>query len=311
MAKLIALVLTFFSTIGSAFSAPVSENYALSQPLPIFGIEEARASISSFGFEVHQAPTLKPQTENFSLEASSAIVIDRETGKVLFEKQADRRQAFASITKLMTALITRRELALNDVISVPHEATKVTGSKSGLREGGEFTIYDLLYSLLLESGNDTAHTLAMSVSGDIGTFVGEMNRSAAVIGLDDTHFTNPYGFDSDYHYSTPRDLAKLVGIILDDPILAEIVSQSKKTIHSLGDNQVYNLKSTNVLLGDDELHITGVKTGTTSAAGESLATSSVDNEGHELIAIILNSTDRFGEMKELIKWTWDAYLWHD
>jgi len=311
MAQLLALVLAFINTIGSAFSAPVSEGYALSRPLPILGVEEAQAAISGLGFEVHQAPTLKRGAAQFSLSAAAAIIVDKDTGKVLFDKQADRRQAFASITKLMTALITRRELALNDIVEVPRGALGITGSKSGLDVGESFTVYDLLYSLLLESGNDTAHTLAVAVSGDLDSFVREMNRSAVIVGLENTHFTNPYGFDSEYHYSTPRDLAQLVKIILGDPILTDIIAQSQKTITSLNFQQAYNLKNTNLLLGDADVHITGGKTGTTSAAGESLAVAAVDEAGHEIIAVILGSMNRFSEMKGLIQWTWSAYLWHD
>ena len=169
---------------------------------------------------------------SLSIDAKSALLIDMDTEQVLYEQAADEQRYPASITKIMTALLTleavgRGELDLNDVITMDDAALAdltPDSSTAGLQAGEEITVRNLLYCLLLASANEAANALAIAVAGDIPTFVEQMNQRAQELGMSGTHFVNPHGLHSDDHYTTARDIFKMAKQAMTHATFREIVS---------------------------------------------------------------------------------------
>ena len=160
-----------------------------------------------------------------TLSASSAVLMDRESGRVLYEKNAGERRSIASITKLMTALVAvELHPDLSSTVTVEREWTGAEGSSMYLKPGEELSLEALLYGLLLSSGNDAALAIAGYCAGDVESFVAEMNKKAAQLGMNDTHFANPNGLDDPQHYSTAYDMALLARAVLEQEELRAIAS---------------------------------------------------------------------------------------
>ena len=212
--------------------------------------------------------------------AQSACVMDAVSGRILYEKQADRQSLIASTTKIMTALIVCEQCNVLDRMRVPKEAVGIEGSSMYLQEGEVLTIQELLYGLMLSSGNDAAVALAIYCGGTVEGFAELMNDKARLLGLKGTHFENPNGLDSPNHYSTARDLAVLASYAMDNPIFRQTVST--KTV-SIGNRC---LRNHNKLLwqvpGAD-----GVKTGYTKAAGRILVSSAI-RDGRRIVAVTIH-----------------------
>ena len=165
------------------------------------------------------------------VSASCAILVDAESGRVLMEKNADEERAIASITKLMTALVAVESTSdLERTVTIEKEWTLAEGSSMYLREGEELTLRELLYGLLLVSGNDAALAIAGFCAGDTDTFVEWMNLRAQELGMEHTHFVNPNGLPAEGHYSTAADMAKLAIVVMEQPGLAEIVGTKSVTM---------------------------------------------------------------------------------
>lgn len=215
-----------------------------------------------------------------AISAQKAILLDSTTNRVLYEKGADSRSLIASTTKIMTALVVCERCNVLDRMRIPKEAVGIEGSSMYLREGEILTIQELLYGLMLHSGNDAAVALAIYCGGTVEGFAELMNDKARTLGLVNTHFENPNGLDSPEHYSTAADLATLTAYAMKNPIFRKTVSA--KTV-SVGER---NLRNHNKLLwrlnGAD-----GVKTGYTRAAGRILVSSAV-RDGRRLIAVTIN-----------------------
>ena len=216
-----------------------------------------------------------------AVSAQRAIMLDADTKRVLYEKKGYERGLIASTTKIMTALIVCEQCNVLDRFRIPKEAVGVEGSSVYLREGEIWTIQDLLYGLMLHSGNDAAIALAIYCSGTVEGFVGLMNDKAHRLGLRDTRFENPHGLDSPCHYSTAYDMAVLAAYAMQNPIFAKTVST--QTV-SAGNR---SLRNHNKLLwrldGAD-----GVKTGFTKASGRILVSSAM-REGRRLVAVTMNA----------------------
>lgn len=239
------------------------------------------------------------------IEATSAIVIDRESGKVLYGKDIEKKLSIASITKLITALVVRDKAKLEDVVTVSGNAESVDGARVGLVKGEKITVRDLLKALLIHSGNDAAYALAEHIgNGDVKKFVGYMNERAEKDGLKNTHFQNPMGFDDEGNYSTAFDLTLLADTVLSDTILKEIVNTKWVDIEAIS-GEKHHITTTDKILGGF-LGIQGVKTGTTDQAGTSLV-SYATKDGREIIGVLLQSPDRFREMKVMIDWCYRAW----
>ena len=231
--------------------------------------------------------------EAYAVSAEKAYSLDAVSGRVLFDKNADSRSLIASTTKIMTALVVCERCNVLDRMRIPKEAVGIEGSSMYLREGEVLTIQDLLYGLMLSSGNDAAVALAICCGGTVEGFVELMNDKARLLGLRNTHFENPNGLDSPGHYSSARDLAVLAAYAMENPIFAKTVSA--KTVTA---GQRY-LRNHNKLLwmvdGAD-----GVKTGYTKAAGRALV-SSATRDGRRIITVTLNDPNDWQEHKALLE----------
>lgn len=228
-----------------------------------------------------------------AISAQKAILLDAQTGRVLFEKDPDGRSLIASTTKIMTALIVCEQCNVLDRMEIPREAVGIEGSSMYLQEGEVLTIQELLYGLMLHSGNDAAVALAIYCGGTVEGFVELMNDKARLLGLNDTHFENPNGLDAPQHYSTARDLAKLAVYAMENPVFSKTVSAKNVTIGSRC------LRNHNKLLwqvpGAD-----GVKTGYTKAAGRILV-SSATRFGRRLVAVTIHAPDDWNDHRELLE----------
>lgn len=228
-----------------------------------------------------------------AISAKSAIVVDGQTGRVLYEKDADRRSLIASTTKIMTALIVCEQCNVLDRMSIPREAVGIEGSSMYLKEGEVLTVQELLYGLMLQSGNDAAVALAIYCGGTVEGFTELMNEKARRLGMKDSHFVNPNGLDAPEHYSTARDLAVLAAYAMENPIFAKTVSVKTVTV---GTRQ---LRNHNKLLWQIE-GAEGVKTGYTKAAGRILV-SSVTRSNRRIIAVTLCASDDWNDHKQLLE----------
>ena len=231
--------------------------------------------------------------EAYAVSARHAIVMDAATGRVLYELDPDRRSLVASTTKIMTALVVCEQCNVLDRMRIPKEAVDIEGSSMYLREGEVLTIQDLLYGLMLSSGNDAAVALAIYCGGTVEGFVELMNDKARQLGLENTHFENPNGLDSPGHYSTARDLAVLASYAMNNPIFARTVStRSLKTANRY-------LTNHNKLLWQVE-GADGVKTGFTKAAGRILVSSAL-RDGRRLICVTIHDPNDWADHKALLE----------
>lgn len=218
------------------------------------------------------------------IEAGAAIVIDAKTGRVLYEKDAYSRRAIASTTKIMTAIVAIENGNLNDKVTVSKRAASIWGSTIKLKAGEELTLRELLYGLMLKSGNDAALAVAEHIGGTVENFVEMMNVKARELGLKDTSFKTPHGLDANGHYSTPYELAMIARYALQNPVFAKIVATKNTTITNR------SLYTTNEMLS---LYpgANGVKTGYTGKAGRCLVTS-VTRDDFQIISVVLYCASR-------------------
>lgn len=237
--------------------------------------------------------------------ADAAVLMDWKTGTVLYEKNAHSIRHPASLTKMLTAVVALEHANLQDVVVVPEEACSVHGSSAGLRKGQRYTMEDLLYMLLLKSANDAACAIAIHVAGSIPEFARLMNDKARQIGAYNTTFLNPHGLTEPGHLTTAYDQALIARYALSIPFFAETVSTKEAEVDRLDRDVVIRLRNTNKLLwyfaGMD-----GVKTGTTHAAGKSLAASAT-RDGQRLVTVVLHSDARWNDAANLLEYGFAAF----
>ncbi|WP_400163834.1 D-alanyl-D-alanine carboxypeptidase family protein [Brevibacillus sp. TJ4] len=236
-----------------------------------------------------------------TLSAEGAALIDVESGRILYSKNGQKKMRIASLTKTMTAIVAIESGKLDDVVTVPPEAVGVEGSSIYLKHNEKLTLEELLYGLMLRSGNDAAVTIATHVGGSVPGFVHLMNEKAALIGMTNTNFTNPHGLDdSNLHYSTAEDMAKLSAYALQNPTFQQIVSTKVKDISWEGEEYNRRLLNKNKMLhlyqGAD-----GVKTGYTKLAKRCLAASAT-RDGRQLATITLNAPDDWNDSAKMLDW---------
>lgn len=232
------------------------------------------------------------------VSAASAVVIEASTGQVLYAKDADVRRPMASTTKIMTALIAIEDCDLTMTVKIPKEAVGVEGSSIYLVENERLTMGDLVYALMLESANDAATAIAVTISGSVEAFARRMNEKADELGLQNTSFENPHGLDGEAHYTTAYDLAYLTAYALQNETFCEIVSTLKKTIPLNGTDGVRLLINHNRLLRSYEGCI-GVKTGYTKRCGRCLV-SAAERDGVTLVAVTLNAPDDWNDHRRML-----------
>ncbi len=257
---------------------------------------------------VNPVPVKKTVAVAPALQAKAALVMDASSGIILFEKNSRAPLPIASLTKIMTALVILESHGLQETVTVQDNHADVPGVKIGFFKNEKLTVQSLLTALLVRSGGDAALILADFHSGSETAFVEEMNRKARVLHLSQTQFKNPIGLDAEGHYSTAYDLALLTKQAMRDPAFRAIVREPEAEISSVDGQFHHAFKNTNQLLGS-YLNVIGVKTGTTDAAGESIINWAVGPRGQELIAMVLDSPNRFQENKSLMDWSFRNYFW--
>lgn len=242
------------------------------------------------------------------IDATSAIIIDAETGMVLYEKNSFARLPMASLTKLMTAVVAIDNLRLDDIATIDVEDTYIEPLVMNLQPGEQITIGNILSGLLIGSNNDAALALArVGGNGSMEDFYQKMNEKAQTLGMKDSHFSNSHGLDDPELYSSAHDLAMLAKYAMNNSIIADLVSTKEMVVTDINGTIEHNLKTTNKLL-DSYLPIEGVKTGFTDNAGQTLITQA-SYKGHKIISVVLGSNDRFQDSKQLIDWVMKNYYW--
>ena len=234
-----------------------------------------------------------------AVSAEKALVLDGATGRVLYEKNADSRSLIASTTKIMTALIICEQCNVLDRMRIPKEAVGIEGSSMYLTEGEVLTVQELLYGLMLRSGNDAAVALAIYCGGTVEGFAELMNDKAHILGLRDTHFVNPHGLDAPDHYSTARDLAILASYAMKNPIFAKTVSTKEVRVGQR------SLRNHNKLLWRVD-GANGVKTGYTKAAGRILVSGAM-RQGRQLICVSINAPSDWEDHTKLLEESFSRY----
>lgn len=234
-----------------------------------------------------------------AISAEKAILIDGETGRILYEKNADSQSLIASTTKIMTALVVCEQCNVLDRMRIPQEAVGIEGSSMYLQAGEVLTIQELLYGLMLQSGNDAAVALAIYCGGTVEGFAELMNDKARTLGMTMTHFVNPNGLDAPGHYSTARDLAILGAYAMQNPVFAQTVSTKSVKV-----GQRF-LTNHNKLLWRVE-GANGIKTGYTKAAGRILV-SGAKRQGRQLIAVTINAPSDWNDHAFLLEHGFEQY----
>ena len=238
-------------------------------------------------------------------DARGAILMDAASGRVLWEQDADTRLPMASTTKIMTALVALKYGDIAETVEVKSDTTRIEGSSIWLEAGEKLSLLDLLYGLMLRSGNDAAMTIAKAVGGDVDTFIRWMNETAVALGAKDTHFVNPHGLAAEDHYTTARDLALITREALKNPVFRQIVACERKVIPWAGHPYDRAMRNKNRLLWELP-GCTGVKIGYTKQAGRCLSASAMRN-GMELIAVVLDCSTYFDTCAALLEYGFDNY----
>lgn len=328
---------------GAATSAAV-QRFQRQRGLPVTGTADAK-TLEALGTltaaEAAEAPVPPPEVVNTEAvprkpaepldgppftTARAWAIADGATGKLLFGHEADATREMASTTKMMTALLVSRLAAadpkvLDETVVFSRRADGTTGSTAGVREGESLPVGELLYGLMLPSGNDAATALAEHFgprfdppdgsaddeANPSARFVAEMNRTARSLGMTRTRFANPHGLPARGHHASAGDLAKLASVVLADPTLARVVATAQRGATLRGpDGQTRHVvwKNTNRLL--DTEGYDGVKTGTTNGAGNCLVASGRRDGRHRIIVILGSSASdgRYADARNLFRWAW-------
>lgn len=230
-------------------------------------------------------------------------VYDRLSGRCIYGKDENKQTAMASTTKIMTSIVVVENCNLDDIVTVTAKAAGTGGSSLGLHTDDEIQVLDLLYGLMLKSGNDAAVALAIHTSGSVEEFAKLMNQKAEELGLKDTNFVTPHGLDNSEHYTTAYELAKITDYALKNETIAKIVKTKTATIYINGNSMQIN--NTNELLGNVE-GVYGVKTGFTNNAGRCLVTS-VKRGDMDVIIVVLGADTRKDRAKDTMKLIEYAY----
>ena len=238
-----------------------------------------------------------------STSAASAILMDVDSGRVLYEQNADAKMLIASTTKILTALVAIEEGGLSDTVTVSRNAAATEGSAMYLKAGEQLTLDTLLYGLMLCSGNDAAVAVAEHISGSCEKFAARMNERAAELGMENSSFANPNGLDDENHYSTARDMARLACAAMENETLMRIASTRSITIGGR------TMSNHNKLLSWQE-GCPGLKTGYTRAAGRTLV-SCAERNGQRLVAVTLQDGNDWADHQSLYEYGFSAFPLHD
>jgi len=243
--------------------------------------------------------TAHPALPEPPIHARSAVVVDVSSGQVLYARDMHARVPAASLVKMMTAMVGVDLAALDQVVTVSEDALKVEPNVMGLSAGEQVSVQELLYGLLLDSGNDAAESIARGILPDRAQFIQRMNQKAGALRLKDTRFANPSGLDETNQYSSPYDLAAItVSLLQDYPELAAIVQTREVTISATSRHKWFGPANLNRLLWSYAGAI-GVKPGYTDTAGYCLAAAAT-RDGRTVVAVVLGSTQHFTDARLLL-----------
>lgn len=246
-----------------------------------------------------------------SVNATSAIAIDTVSGRILYEKDAFTKRPMASTTKVMTAIIAIENNNLNDIVKISKKAAQTGGSSAHLKEGQKIKLEELLYGLMLPSGNDAAIAIAEHTSGSVEEFAKLMNAKANDLGAFNTNFITPHGLDVDGHYSTAYDMAIISRYALKNPTIAKLVNTQNKNM-TFTDGTSRNLNNTNALLSS-YTGANGIKTGYTGLAGKCLIASATRNNW-QIISVVLgepSSSSRINDSAKILNYCFENYKFVD
>ena len=240
-----------------------------------------------------------PAQAELAVSAKAAILMHADSGRVLYEKNADEHMLIASTTKIMTAIVVLEHCELDDLVEVDSRSAGIEGSSMYLKAGESYTVEDLLYGLLLVSGNDAASALALHVADSMEEFAELMNAKAAELGMTESSFKNAHGLDEEGHYSTARDMAKLAAYCMGNEDFARIAGTVS---HTVGEQTLVNH---NRLLREYDGCL-GLKTGYTMAAGRTLVTCA-ERDGARYVCVTLNDPADWDDHKALYDWAFANY----
>lgn len=243
------------------------------------------------------------KTEEVDISSRIALIYDRTSGRILYEKNGNKQTPMASTTKIMTAIVVLENAKLTDTVTITTKAAGIGGSRLGLKKNDKITVNDLLYGLMLRSGNDAAVALAIHVGGSVEGFAEMMNKKAEELNLTNSHFVVPHGLDNEGHYTTAYELAKMADYALKIDKFKEIVGTKVATIHING--YAKKINNTNNLLGSVS-GVYGVKTGFTNGAGRCLVTACKRND-LDIITVIIGADTNNIRSKDTIKLIQYAY----
>ncbi len=242
------------------------------------------------------------------VSADCAIVIDCSSKRVLFEKNAYKKRGMASTTKIMTALVCIESITSDEIVTVSPFAAGTEGSSIWLSPGEKMSVDDLLYGLMLSSGNDAATALAEHTAGSVAAFTQMMNAKAKSIGAYNTNFTNPHGLPDENHYTTAYDLALISAKAMENERFAQIVATKNKTISWEGSEWDRSLSNHNKLLKMYE-YATGIKTGFTKKDGRCLV-SAAEKDGIRLVCVTLHAPDDWNDHINMLNYCFEKYKAH-
>ncbi|NTV30475.1 D-alanyl-D-alanine carboxypeptidase [candidate division WWE3 bacterium] len=244
-----------------------------------------------------------------SIKGTNAIVVDIPSRSILYQKSANERRSPASTTKIITALAILSQTNIEEWVKVPSNLyEKISGSMMKLAPGDELSRKDLLWGMLINSGNDAAYTLAQTYPNGEQALLSSMNSIMQSLHLNDSNFTNPVGFDDPNHYTSAFDLAQVTLEALHNPLFQQIVATSHMNIVSPSHPSIsYNLTNTNELLTDTP-GVLGVKTGWTEEAQGVLVTL-INRSGHPILVVVMNSPQREKDSLALLEWVYRTHTW--
>ncbi len=239
-----------------------------------------------------------------SVSAKAAVLINGENGEVVYSKNCDQRLPMASTTKIMTALLLCEYGNLEKEVTVTAEMLRVEGSSMGLLAGDKVTLHDLLYGLMLASGNDAANVIAFAIGGSLQGFINKMNEKAQELELTSTHFETPSGLDGDRHYTTAYELAQITKYAMRNEEFQKVVASKSATLNYGNPPYRRTLTNHNKLLKMYD-GVVGVKTGFTKKSGRCLV-SAAEREGKFLIAVTLNAPNDWQDHKAMLDYGFSA-----
>ena len=300
-------VFLLLAIIFGGFILLKPRSFPLQSPIPkVFGTANKKVEIVNNWFP--KETSFIPGPQQLTLSARSAILVDFDSGEVLFRKNDRQELPAASTIKIMTALVALENASTDEMFAVSEKAAKVGENSMGLTAGEKLTLEELLYGLLLVSGNDAAVTIAEGVSGNEEGFVKLMNDKVKSLGLSDTRFVNASGLDEDSkdQYTTAYDMTVIAHYVWKNfPVFRQITSTYNKYIEANDTHKAFDLyNDTNLLTTYPG--VKGIKPGFTWEAGLCLVTYA-ENDDKKLLGVILGSGDRRGEMKELLDFGFEHY----